>query len=119
MVERSISPSPSPSIPLCGGAAGERCAEKSQFAYIAGGVAGLVLLAIVCVLFVWMICARANRKGKQQQQQQQEAVQKAMSAAPPDAASQVRRAALADQWRWNGNTAVGHSQMGLSKCPLC
>ncbi|XP_043235006.1 sushi, von Willebrand factor type A, EGF and pentraxin domain-containing protein 1-like [Amphibalanus amphitrite] len=72
-----------PECACTGSFTGDRCAEKSQFAYIASGVAGLVLLAIICVLFVWMICARANRKNKQQ-----EAVQKAMTA-PPDAASQV------------------------------
>ena len=58
--------------------------EKSKFAYITAGVAGVVVLAIVCVLFVWMICVRANRK------KQQEPVQKAMTI-PPDAASQVSR----------------------------
>ena len=61
---------------------GERCAEKSKFAYITAGVAGVVVLAIICVLFVWMICARANKK------KQQEPAQKALTI-PPDAASQV------------------------------
>ena len=57
--------------------------EKSKFAYITAGVAGVVVLAIICVLFVWMICVRANKK-----KQQEQPVQKAMTI-PPDAASQV------------------------------
>lgn len=61
--------------------AGDHCAEKSQFAYIVGGVAGFVVLAIICVLFVWMICVRSNKK------KQPEAA-KAMTL-PPDAGSQV------------------------------
>ncbi|KAF0293977.1 Fibropellin-1 [Amphibalanus amphitrite] len=72
-------------MPKCscvGSFTGERCVEKSKFAYITAGVAGVVVLAIVCVLFVWMICVRANKK------KQQEPVQKAMTI-PPDAASQV------------------------------
>ncbi|XP_037073315.1 sushi, von Willebrand factor type A, EGF and pentraxin domain-containing protein 1-like [Pollicipes pollicipes] len=72
-----------PSCACTGSFTGERCAEKSKFAYIAGGVAGFVLVAIICVLFVWMICARANKRKKQQ-----EPGQKAMTL-PPDAASQV------------------------------
>jgi hypothetical protein len=40
---------------------GERCEEKSEFAYIAGGVAGAVIFLILLVLLIWMICVRASR----------------------------------------------------------
>jgi len=40
---------------------GKNCAEKSEFAYIAGGIAGAVLFVIVLVLLVWMICVRSAR----------------------------------------------------------
>jgi len=40
---------------------GLKCAEKSEFAYIAGGIAGAVLFVIVLVLLVWMICVRSAR----------------------------------------------------------
>jgi len=73
-----------PSCACVGSFTGDRCAEKSQFAYIAGGAAGFVLVAIICVLFVWMICARANKQKKTPS----EPAQKAMTL-PPDAASQV------------------------------
>jgi len=41
------------------------CHEKSEFAYIAGGIAGAVLFVIVLVLLIWMICVRSgrNRRG--------------------------------------------------------
>jgi len=74
-------------MPKCsciGSFTGDRCVEKSKFAYIAGGVAGFVLVLIVCVLFVWMICARSNKK----RQPDAGIVNKAMTL-PPDAASQV------------------------------
>ena len=41
--------------------AGKHCEEKSNFAYIAGGVAGGVIFLILLVLLGWMICFRANR----------------------------------------------------------
>ncbi|XP_055351797.1 signal peptide, CUB and EGF-like domain-containing protein 2, partial [Paramacrobiotus metropolitanus] len=45
---------------------GERCQSKSEAAYIAGGVAGAVLVTILIILLVWMICVRArNRRCKQ------------------------------------------------------
>ena len=40
---------------------GEDCESKSEFAYIAGGIAGAVLFVIVLVLLVWMICVRSAR----------------------------------------------------------
>merc|ERR1712051_1086842 len=40
---------------------GKRCEEKSEFAYIAGGVAGAVIFLILLVLLIWMICVRASR----------------------------------------------------------
>jgi len=44
---------------------GVHCEEKSEFAYIAGGIAGAVLFVIVLVLLIWMICVRSgrNRRG--------------------------------------------------------
>jgi len=50
--------------PYCqcaGSFTGIQCAEKSEFAYIAGGIAGAVLFVIVLVLLVWMICVRSAR----------------------------------------------------------
>ena len=41
--------------------AGLHCEDKSNFAYIAGGVAGGVIFLILLVLLGWMICFRANR----------------------------------------------------------
>ena len=40
---------------------GLHCEDKSNFAYIAGGVAGGVIFLILLVLLGWMICFRANR----------------------------------------------------------
>ena len=53
--------------PYCqcaGSFTGKRCEEKSEFAYIAGGVAGSVIFLILLVLLIWMICVRANRTRK-------------------------------------------------------
>lgn len=50
--------------PYCqcaGSFTGEDCGTKSEFAYIAGGIAGAVLFVIVIVLLVWMICVRSAR----------------------------------------------------------
>ena len=50
--------------PICqcaGSFTGDRCEEKSEFAYIAGGVAGAVIFLILLVLLIWMICVRASR----------------------------------------------------------
>ena len=50
--------------PYCqcaGSFAGKQCEEKSEFAYIAGGIAGAVLFVILLVLLIWMICVRASR----------------------------------------------------------
>ena len=40
---------------------GKHCEEKSEFAYIAGGIAGAVLFIILLVLLIWMICVRSGR----------------------------------------------------------
>ncbi|XP_045468348.1 sushi, von Willebrand factor type A, EGF and pentraxin domain-containing protein 1 isoform X2 [Harmonia axyridis] len=51
--------------PICrciGSFTGRRCAEKSEFTYIAGGITASVVLIIFIVLLIWMICARANRR---------------------------------------------------------
>ena len=50
--------------PYCqcvGSFTGKRCEDKSEFAYIAGGVAGAVIFLILLVLLIWMICVRASR----------------------------------------------------------
>ena len=50
--------------PFCqcaGSFTGRHCQDKSEFAYIAGGIAGSVVFVIILVLLVWMICVRANR----------------------------------------------------------
>ena len=50
--------------PYCqcaGSFTGKQCEEKSEFAYIAGGVAGAVIFLILLVLLIWMICVRAAR----------------------------------------------------------
>lgn len=47
-----------PSCRCLGSFTGKHCAEKSEFAYIAGGVAGGVIFIILIILLVWMICAR-------------------------------------------------------------
>ncbi|KAJ8875851.1 hypothetical protein PR048_023754 [Dryococelus australis] len=51
-----------PSCRCTGSFIGQHCTEKSEFAYIAGGIAGAVLFIIITVLLIWMICARASRK---------------------------------------------------------
>ena len=51
--------------PYCqcaGSFTGKHCETKSEFAYIAGGIAGSVVFVIILVLLIWMICVRANRK---------------------------------------------------------
>lgn len=47
-----------PSCRCIGSFTGKHCAEKSEFAYIAGGIAASVILIIFIVLLIWMICAR-------------------------------------------------------------
>ena len=37
---------------------GERCERKSDFVYVAGGIAAAVVFLIVMVLLIWMICVR-------------------------------------------------------------
>lgn len=47
--------------PFCecsGSFIGKQCMEKSDFAYIAGGIAAGVFFIIVLVLLIWMICHR-------------------------------------------------------------
>ena len=53
--------------PYCqcaGSFTGKQCEEKSEFAYIAGGVAGSVVFLILLVLLIWMICVRSNKAKK-------------------------------------------------------
>ncbi|XP_069982832.1 uncharacterized protein uif isoform X1 [Penaeus vannamei] len=48
---------------VCSGSfTGSRCHLKSDFTYIAGGIAGAVVFVILIVLLVWMICIRATRR---------------------------------------------------------
>lgn len=47
-----------PSCRCTGSFTGRHCRDKSEFAYIASGVAGGVIFIIFLVLLVWMICAR-------------------------------------------------------------
>lgn len=47
-----------PSCRCIGSFTGKNCSEKSEFFYIAGGIAGGVVLIIIVVLLVWMICVR-------------------------------------------------------------
>merc|ERR1711868_128644 len=54
----------SPYCQCAGSFTGQQCQEKSEFAYIAGGVAGSVVFLILLVLLIWMICVRANRTRK-------------------------------------------------------
>ncbi|XP_058454733.1 uncharacterized protein LOC131432461 isoform X2 [Malaya genurostris] len=52
-------------IPSCrckGSFTGVKCAERSEFAYIAGGIATTVIFIILIVLLIWMICARASKR---------------------------------------------------------
>lgn len=48
-----------PSCRCIGSFTGKHCQEKSEFAYIAGGIAGAVIFIIIIVLLVWMICVRS------------------------------------------------------------
>merc|ERR1711892_1592424 len=43
---------------------GEDCEQKSEFAYIAGGITGADIFVILLVLLIWMICVRATRTKK-------------------------------------------------------
>lgn len=47
-----------PSCNCRGSFTGKHCTEKSEFAYIAGGIAASVILVIFIVMLIWMICAR-------------------------------------------------------------
>jgi hypothetical protein len=40
---------------------GPNCEQKSEFAYISGGIAGAVIFVVLLVLLIWMICVRATR----------------------------------------------------------
>lgn len=51
-----------PSCRCTGSFTGRHCRDKSEFAYIASGVAGGVIFIIFLVLLVWMICARSTKK---------------------------------------------------------
>ncbi|XP_064091137.1 sushi, von Willebrand factor type A, EGF and pentraxin domain-containing protein 1-like isoform X2 [Macrobrachium nipponense] len=51
--------------PFCvcvGSFTGSQCKVKSDFTYIAGGIAGAVVFFILIALLVWMICIRATRR---------------------------------------------------------
>jgi len=41
---------------------GPNCEQKSEFAYISGGIAGAVIFVVLLVLLIWMICVRATRR---------------------------------------------------------
>lgn len=47
-----------PSCRCIGSFTGRHCTEKSEFAYIATGIALAVVIIIIIVLLIWMICAR-------------------------------------------------------------
>jgi len=52
-------------MPFCecvGSFIGKRCGEKSDFAYIAIGIAGGVIFIILLVLLIWMICVRSTKR---------------------------------------------------------
>ncbi|XP_055387901.1 uncharacterized protein LOC129616312 isoform X2 [Condylostylus longicornis] len=51
-----------PSCRCIGSFTGPHCAERSEFAYIAGGIAGAVIFIIVIVLLIWMICVRSSKR---------------------------------------------------------
>uniref|UniRef100_T1IXR4 Uncharacterized protein n=1 Tax=Strigamia maritima TaxID=126957 RepID=T1IXR4_STRMM len=53
--------------PICrcqGHFVGDKCQDKSDIAYIAGGIAGTIGLIIIIVLLIWMICWRVSKKRK-------------------------------------------------------
>lgn len=73
--------------PYCqcaGSFTGKHCETKSEFAYIAGGIAGSVVFVIILVLLIWMICVRANRGRRNN------TPEKILSAATEQNGSQVR-----------------------------
>lgn len=47
-----------PTCRCIGSFTGRHCTEKSEFAYIATGIAVSVVVIIIIVLLIWMICAR-------------------------------------------------------------
>lgn len=47
-----------PTCRCIGSFTGRHCTEKSEFAYIAGGIAFTVILIILIILLIWMICVR-------------------------------------------------------------
>lgn len=51
-----------PSCRCSGSFTGPRCLERSEFAYIAGGIAGVVIFIVIIVLLIWMICVRSTKK---------------------------------------------------------
>jgi hypothetical protein len=73
----------SPYCQCAGSFTGKHCETKSEFAYIAGGIAGSVVFVIVLVLLIWMICVRANKNKKSN------ANEKIMTAATDANGSQV------------------------------
>ncbi|KAF4522838.1 hypothetical protein B566_EDAN008100 [Ephemera danica] len=51
-----------PTCRCIGSFTGRHCSTKSEFAYIAGGIAGVVIFIIIIVLLVWMICVRSSHR---------------------------------------------------------
>lgn len=52
-------------MPFCectGSFTGKKCQTKSQFLFVASGVAGAAVFIIILVLLVWMICLRSTKK---------------------------------------------------------
>ncbi|XP_040577922.1 uncharacterized protein uif [Lepeophtheirus salmonis] len=50
-----------PDCQCIGSYRGNQCTEKSNFVYVASGVAGAVIFLILLVLLIWMICVRSTR----------------------------------------------------------
>jgi len=62
-----------PKCQCAGSFAGAQCATKSEFSYIAGGIAGAVLFVILLVLLIWMICVRSNKTKRSSEKFMQQA----------------------------------------------
>lgn len=51
-----------PSCRCSGSFTGPRCLERSEFAYVAGGIAAVVIFLVIIVLLIWMICVRSTKR---------------------------------------------------------
>lgn len=51
-----------PSCRCSGSFTGPRCLERSEFAYVAGGIAAIVIFLVIIVLLIWMICVRSTKR---------------------------------------------------------